>query len=145
MSDTTITLTLPEPMFRHLQRLSEITHRPVENLVITTINVALPLDPSLPTEVANELAGMTMLSDEALWAASESALAPSEQRRLSQLNHAGDARSLTNAETAELSQLIELYDRAVLRRARALAILAFRGYAIADRTELPVADNSNAL
>ena len=145
MSDTTITLTLPEPMFRHLQRISEITHRPVENLVITTINAALPLDPSVPTDVANELAGMTMLSDAALGAASESALAPSEQRRLSQLNHAGDARSLTTAESAELSQLIEGYDRSVLRRARALAILAFRGCEIADRTELPAADNSNAL
>jgi hypothetical protein len=36
-----------------------------------------------------------------------------------------------------LAQLIDTRDRAVLRRARALALLAYRGYAVSSRTDLP--------
>jgi len=82
---------------------------------------------------------MAMLNDDALWAAIESALAPTQQRRLNQLSRAGGARALTAAESAELAQLVDLYDRAVLRRARALALLAFRGYDVTDPNGLPLA------
>ena len=59
---------------------------------------------------------MTMFSDEALNAAVESSLAPSQRRRLNQLSHAGGQRLLSAAESAELTHLVDLYDRAVLRR-----------------------------
>ena len=58
-----------------------------------------------------------MFSDEALNAAVESSLAPSKRRRLNQLSHAGGQRLLSAAESAELTHLVDLYDRAVLRRA----------------------------
>lgn len=138
-----ISVQVPEPTFRRLQRVAEITHRSVEEVLTTTVNVALPHDPDLPADLADELAAMTMYSDDALWAASEPSLSPAEQRRLSQLTHAGGSRSLTAAESAELAHLLDLYDRSVLRRARALAILAHRGYEIPDRVDLPDATDDN--
>ena len=139
-----ISIQVPEPIFRRLQRVAEITHRPVEEVLATTINVALPQDPSLPADLADELAAMTMFSDDALLAASESSLSPAQQRRLIQLTHAGGSRSLTAAESAELAHLLDLYDRSVLRRAQALAILAHRGYEIPDRVDLPGSTDDDA-
>ncbi len=78
---------------------------------------------------------MTMFSDEALWAASESSLSLAQQRRLSQLTHGGGSRTLTAAESSELSSLLETYDRSVLHRAKALAILAHRGYDLPNRAD----------
>ncbi|MBI3912585.1 MAG: hypothetical protein HY327_00095 [Chloroflexi bacterium] len=44
---------------------------------------------------------------------------------------------MTQAESVELNQLLELYDRSVIRRARALALLSFRGFALPNRADLP--------
>lgn len=134
----TMMLEVPEPVFRRLQHIAEITNRSIQEVLVATVNVALPSDAELPTEVADELAAMSMFNDDALWAAVESSLSPSQQRRLRQLNETADIRPLTDAEEKELAQLVEAYDRAVLRRARALALLAHRGYDVAPLTE-PVA------
>lgn len=136
-SSASVSVQLPESLFRRLQYIAEITHRQVEDVLTTTVNVALPPDPNLPSDLADELAAMTMLNDDALWAATELSLSPAQQRRMNQLAHAGGIRPLTAAESAELARLQDLYDRSVLRRARALSILAHRGYEIPDRSDLP--------
>ncbi len=73
---------------------------------------------------------MRFLSDEALWAAAQPSLAPAQRQRLEQLNHIGGERPFTEAEAAEQAALLEAYDRSVLRRAQALAVLAQRGHPI---------------
>jgi hypothetical protein len=130
---STVSVQVPEPIYRRLQRISQATYRPIEDVLATTVSVALPASLDLAPELADDLAAMSMFSDEALWAATESSLSPSQRRRLNQLSHAGGLRSLSAAESAELTHLVDLYDRAVLRRARALAILAHRGFAVANQ------------
>jgi hypothetical protein len=134
---STVSVQVPERLFQRLQRIAEATYRPIEDVLATTVNMALPQAPDLPPELADDLSAMTMFSDEALWAAAESSLSPSQRRRLNQLSHAGGHRSLSAAESAELAHLVDLYDRAVLRRARALAILAHRGFAVANQDNPP--------
>jgi hypothetical protein len=126
----TVSVQVPEPIYRRLQRISQATYRPIEDVLATTVSVALPASLDLAPELADDLAAMSMFSDEALWAATESSLSPSQRRRLDQLSHAGGLRPLSAAESAELAHLVDLYDRAVLRRARALAILAHRGFVV---------------
>ena len=130
---STVSVQIPERIFHRLQRIAEATYRPIEDVLATTVSVALPQSPNLPPELADDLTAMTMFSDEALWAAAESSLSPSQRRRLNQLSHAGGQRPLSAAESVELTYLVDLYDRAVLRRARALTILAHRGFAVADQ------------
>jgi hypothetical protein len=130
---STVSIQIPERIFHRLQRIAEATYLPIEDVLATTVSVALPQSPNLPPELADDLTAMTMFSDEALWAAAESSLSPSQRCRLNQLSHAGGQRPLSAAESAELAQLADLYDRAVLRRARALAILAHRGFAVVDQ------------
>jgi hypothetical protein len=133
----TVSIQVPEPIFRRLQRAAELTYRSVEEVLATTIEANLPFSPDLPSDLAHELAAMNMMSDEALWAASESSLSPAQHRRLRQLTRAGGERTLTPAESAELQSLIDQYDRSVLRRAHALAVLAHRGHDVSQRSDLP--------
>jgi hypothetical protein len=123
---------VPVPLYDRLKRAAELTHRSVEDVLASTVNAALPPDPALPADLADNLAALALFSDDALWAAAESSLSPAQQRRLEQLSTVADSRSLTPAESSELSQLLEQYDRSVLRRAKALAVLAQRGYQIPD-------------
>lgn len=138
MSDTTITVTLPEPTLRKLQRAAELTYRSVDEILLGVLNVALSVPPDLPSDVAEELAAMRLLSDDALWAAAQPSLSPAEQQRLQQLNHIAGERSLTQAESAEQAALLKAYHRSVLRRAEALAILQQRGHPISPDLPMPV-------
>ncbi len=131
-----VSVQVPEPIYRRLRRAAELTYRSVEDVLTTTVDAALPPAPDLPPDLADDLAAMAMFSDAALWAATEPSLSAAEQRRLRQLTHAGGLRLLSVAEKAEMQRLLEMYDRSVLRRAKALAILVQRGYELPDRSDL---------
>jgi hypothetical protein len=136
MTIQTVSVKLPRPVFQKLERAAMLTHRSVEDVLVATLNAALAEPPDLPTDLANELAAMHLFSDEALWAATHPSLSPAEQSRLNQLNHKAGERSLTPSEKAEQEHLLSAYHRSVLRRAKALAILAQRGHSLPVETEL---------
>lgn len=136
MTTQTVSVQVPEPIFRKLKRAADVTCRPVEEVLAATLNAALPEPSGLPPELAGELASMHLFSDDSLWAATEPSLSPTEQRRLGQLNRIAGQRPLTKAEEAEQEQLLAAYHRSVLRRAQALAILTQRGHPIPTEMEL---------
>jgi len=127
---------VPEPLYRRLERAAALTHRSVADVLASTIAIALPSASDLPEALADELAGMIWLSDEALRAATRPTFTPEQQRRLNELNDLEDERQLTEAEQAERAVLLVEYERSVLRRAQAFAVLAQRGYQTPDYTEL---------
>lgn len=133
----TISVQVPEPIYRRLRRAAELTHRSIEDVLTTTVDAALPAAPDLPPDLADDLAAMAMFNDDALWAATESSLSAAEQRRLRQLTHAGGRRVLSAAENTEMQRLLNKNDRSVLQRGKALAILAQRGYELPSRVDLP--------
>ena len=128
MTVQTVSVGLPKSVFLKLERAAQLTRRSVEEVLASTVNAALVEPPDLPTDLANELAALHLFSDEALQAAAQPSLSPSEQLRLSQLNDLAGKRPLTPAEAAEQADLLTAYHRSVLRRAKALAILAQRGH-----------------
>src|SRR3990172_8110929 len=142
VSTTTVAVQLHEPLFRRLKRAADLTHRSVEEIAATSLEAVLPPASNLPPDIADELATMHLFSDEALWAATEPSLSPAEERRLAQLNSAAGERELTPAEESEQQNLITAFQRSVLRRAKALAILAQRGHPIAAATEDKIPGNA---
>ena len=74
--------------------------------------------------------------------AARSTLLPVQQRRLAELNDIADLQELTDGEQAELEELVNFYDLAVLRRAKAMASLAYRGYPIQRAGELAQPDEN---
>lgn len=132
MTVQTVSVPLPRPVVRKLERAAALTHRSVMDILTSVVNATFPDTPGLPEALADELAAFQMLSDDALWAAAQPSLAPTEQVRLSQLNETANARPLTPPEMAEQTELLAAYQRSVLRRAKALAILAQRGHPLPD-------------
>ena len=130
---------VPEPLYRRLERAAALTHRSVTDVLASTIAIALPPMSDLPEVLADELAGMIWLSDEALHAATQPTFTHDQQQRLSELNDLEDERPLTEIEQGERAALLAEYERSVLRRAQAFAVLAQRGYQTPDYTELTLA------
>ena len=50
----TVSVELPEPIFRRLRHIAEVTHLSVEEVLATTVDAALPQTPSVPPEVAHD-------------------------------------------------------------------------------------------
>ncbi len=143
MLEKMVTIELPESAYRRLQRAAELTHRSLGDVLISALSLDETIPPNLPTPIADELVAMAMLNDAALQGMVESSLTPAQARRLRQLTHAAGERSLTPEETSALDELTELYDRSVLRRARAFALLAYRGYGLPTHNNLPPATVNN--
>ncbi len=127
-----INIPIPQAIFQRFQRIAAATFRPIEEVIASTLTASLPLADDLPDEITDELAAMTWMSDDALWAATQSSIGAAQQSRLRQLSHLGGERTLSASETAELDHYLNLHDLAVLRRARAMAILAQRGHVVTD-------------
>lgn len=144
MSSATVAINLPERLFQKLKRVADVTHRSIEDVAATSLEVALPVDQDLPADIADELAAMRLFSDDALWAATTPSLTSTEEKQLQQLNMTAGNRDLTDAENAEQQRLIDAYQRSVIRRAQALAILAQRGHTISHILEETVSDHGGS-
>ncbi len=138
MSTNTVIVTIPERLYRRLQAVAKHTNRAISDVLIDSAETLLPIenaDTALPAEVVDELAAMRLFSDEALWQATEPTLSPEQQARLSELTKLQGERTLTPAEQNELTKLLAEYDRSVLHRAQALALLSVRGHTLPDLNE----------
>ncbi|MFN8458651.1 MAG: hypothetical protein U0401_29025 [Anaerolineae bacterium] len=138
MSVNTVTVTIPERLYRRLASVAASTNRAVSEVLIASAEAALTIesaDTSLPPEMADELTAMRLFSDEALWSAMEPILSAPQQARLTQLTREQSVRSLTGAEQDELNSLLAEYDYSVLRRAQAMALLSLRGHKLPDLNE----------
>ncbi len=133
-----IPINVPEPLYLRLQGISVFAHRSVEEILTSAVAVALPPSPDLPPSVANELAEMIWLSDQALWDATIPTFTAKEQTRLAELNDLEDTRALRVDEQQEQAQLLAAYERSVLRRAQAFAILSRRGHQIPQLKDLTI-------
>ncbi|GAB4415227.1 MAG: hypothetical protein Fur0044_10280 [Anaerolineae bacterium] len=132
---TTVTVTIPERLYRRLQSVATSTNRAVSDVLIASAEAALLVesaDEILPTELSDELAAMRLYSDEALWLATQPTLSPEQQTRLTELTTEQTFRTLANMEQDELKKLLAEYDYSVLRRAQALALLSLRGHVLPD-------------
>jgi len=131
MNVQTITLHLPQDIFRRLQHMADATRRPLEDVVFQTIQGNLP--PSiddLPSELQDALASLQNLSDEALWTIANEPVPPDQWRRHEHLLHKNQSSTLADAERAELAHLRAATDRLVFRHSYALALLKWRGYTL---------------
>ncbi|GAB4577503.1 MAG: hypothetical protein Fur0022_02340 [Anaerolineales bacterium] len=137
---TNVTIQISEHLYRQLERVARISKRPVEEVLSLALVIALPPFPALSEVLASELAAMIWMSDRSLWAATQPTFSPDEQDRLAALNDLNDERTLTRQEETERTRLLAAYDRAVLRRAQAFAILSRRGHRIPSYADLANAE-----
>lgn len=122
-----ITLNMPEQVYRRAKRAADALQRPIEEVILDTLNAALfPIDDA-PPEMEGELATMSGLPDEALWNAAQNVMPAIRQSRFRALSEAGGKRLLKTSEKSELDELRKEYGMMTLRKAHAYALLRRRG------------------
>ncbi|PKQ26625.1 MAG: hypothetical protein CVT63_08355 [Candidatus Anoxymicrobium japonicum] len=131
-----ISLAVPEPLYRRLERVAQMTQRSVAETLASAIAIAVPSAADLPDALADELAGMAWLSDKMLRSAIRPTFTRTQQKRLAEINDIQDKRPLSVSERAEQAHLLAEYERSMLRRAQAFMILAQRGYRTPGYNEL---------
>jgi hypothetical protein len=120
---TRVMVTLQDDVYRHVERLAQLTSRDVADLLADTITLTLqPLAVS-----AESLPAITSLSDEEVLGLTELQMAPKQDRRLSMLLQKQQERALSAAEQTELVMLMQVYQQGVLRKAQALHEAVRRG------------------
>ena len=117
MPEHSITLTLPDAVYRQAQRVAKTTQQAIEEVVLTWIRPA-------PEE---ELVGLEALSNDELRAVTQTTVSPARLRRLQDLLTAQRQRNLTEDEQQEAAQLVEQEDMLTLRKSKALLLLKQRG------------------
>jgi len=130
MTVQTITLRLPEPLYRTARQIAQVTKRPIETVLQDSLSAVLPpLDDVEPNEAA-ELARLALLDDTALWGEARTLMTRAEQTELQDLLDRQGSKALTTVEQARLRELMHIYGQLMVRKAHAYLLLARRGYRV---------------
>ncbi len=126
----TVTLELPESLYRLAHQVAEASGQPLEVVLQAGIAHALPpLDDVSPEEAAS-LAQMALLDDAALWQEARAMMSGEEQAALEDLLERQGSNLLSPPETSRLESLLERYGQLTVRKAHAWLLLARRGYQV---------------
>lgn len=119
----TVTVQLPQPTFEGLKRLAARQKQSVSDAVFVLVSEKETLPP-LPDDLEVELASYWHLSTETLQLLVRPPLTETEAEEMTALNR---EEALTQEQEAYSAELLDRYQRGLLRRSAALAILKQRG------------------
>jgi hypothetical protein len=137
MTTHAVTLNVPAPLYERLKRRAERANRPVEVELLDVLSSAVPARDDLPPDLEAAISPLTLLDDDSLWRAARSSLAPEVSAELEELHNKQQRQGLTAAEVETLAGLVKHYERAMLVRARAAAILKQRGHDVSQLLARP--------
>ncbi|MBI3979972.1 MAG: hypothetical protein HY331_17495 [Chloroflexi bacterium] len=127
MATHSITLHLPDAIMRQARQAADALHRPVEEVLADVLAATFPDVDAVPKDLQADLARMTWLDDQELWAIARSTLSEEQEKRLHALRDSQGRRPLTPEEQEALQALRREYGRVTVRKARAYALLSLRG------------------
>lgn len=129
-----VTIRLPQALFEQLQARAARRQRSVADEVIDVLTGATPATEALPADLEHALAQLASLDDAALWQAARSRMPTVAADRLQALNLKRQREGLDEAEQRESDQLVDQYERAMVLRAQAAALLKQRGHDVSSLT-----------
>jgi len=128
MTSQTVTLQLPERLYRRAHRVAKTSQQSLEETLIRVLDTALPPMEADLAELQREMQVMAKADDETLLRTAGQMMPAEDQRRMHELLDIQSVRPLTPEERDELSELISEYSRLTLLKAKAYALLAQRGH-----------------
>ncbi|MCU0491699.1 MAG: hypothetical protein MUD01_08930 [Chloroflexaceae bacterium] len=132
-----LTLALPELIYQQLQERARQAQRSVEDEAADVLTEAVVSPARLPEDLETELAALQLLHDHELWQAARMRLSDEATTQLARLNRKRQREGLTAAEEQQASLLLRQYDRVMLVRAQAAALLKHRGHDISSLFQAP--------
>lgn len=130
MTIQTVAVQIPQSLYERLEQAAIKLQKPVDNLLVETLQAALATDDEIPAAIQTEIATLEHLSERALRDVAASEMTSQDQVMIEQLLAWQSRRPLRDEETAQLNRLRYEYGRVMLRKARAYALLAKRGHSL---------------
>jgi len=131
MLGQTVTLQLPEKLYRRLDNTARATQRPLEDVLLQALQVGSPPGwDDAPPEFQAELAEMDRQDDETLWEVFRAQLPQEDVTRYDELLDLHREGTLTESQQIELERLRFAADRHMLRKAQAAVLLRWRGHTV---------------
>ena len=129
MASDTVTIHLPDDLYRRLERLADLSKQPLEGLIVKTLSANLPALPDdLPSATRDALQALEGLSDDELWQRIHATFPHDQYERLTQLREQRYEGPLTAEEREELDRLMAAADLLTLEKAYAAVLLRWRGH-----------------
>ena len=127
----TITLQLPENIFLRMQQAAQATRQPLEDIFLRAIQVGSPPDwEDIPAEFQADIAALDRLDDAALWRVARTKKMESDMIYYQKLLDKNADGKISEEESRTLTGLRAEFDRFMLAKAHAVALMRWRGYAI---------------
>jgi hypothetical protein len=128
MSVQTVTLRLPESLFLRFQQTARATRRSLDDILLHAVEIGSPPRwDDAPAEFQTDLAALDRLDDQTLWQVARSRKTETDMERYQELLDRNANGALTADEHQELANLRFEYDRSMLCKAHAAALLRWRG------------------
>ena len=127
MAEKTITLHIPDELYRQVEKAAQASERPVENVLLDSISLFVNY-PQTPQQLDTWVGQLSHYTDSQLWGVVYHRLAENDSLRLGELSEKNGHETLTAQEQDELTNLLHLVDRDMLLRSEALLLLQQRGH-----------------
>ena len=124
MSNQTLSIDVPGPLFARLESQARFSNRSVEAETVEILAAAI----SAPVDPETIETSLSVLDDASLWRAARSRLADEATARSEELHFKAQREGLNEEERRTLIDLVRQYERAMLVRAHAAALLRQRGH-----------------
>ena len=129
MPTRTVTLRLPESLYTRLQQAAQATRLSLDDMLLYAMQVGSPPQwDDAPAEFQADLAALDRLDDQALWRIARSRKTKADMERYQELLDRNANGVLPANERDELTRLRVEFDRFMLRKVHAAALLRWRGY-----------------
>ena len=137
MTARTVTLELPENLYLRLQQTAQATQQSFEAILLRALQVGSPPNwESAPAEFQTDLAALDRLDDAALWRLARSRATSTALDRYQALLDKHANETLSPEEQADLARLRTEFDRQMLQKVQAAALLQWRGHQIPPADKL---------
>jgi hypothetical protein len=132
MTSQTLTLQIPGALYSQLKQRADRARRSVEAETLELLAVTVPASEGLSADVQQVLTSLALLDDEALRRAACSRLGSEAAAELEALHSKQQREGLTEPEAQRRDDLVRQYERAMLVRAQAAALLRQRGHDVSS-------------
>jgi plasmid stability protein len=132
MVQQTVTVHLPDVIYRQVQQRASRMRHSVEDELVAVVAAVLPTLDDLPSDIADKMAQLAFLADDELWRMARASLTPQESDQMQSLMFKRQSEGLTLQEQREAEHLLHRYDQTMLVRAQAAALLQERGHDISS-------------